>query len=266
MTNSPYSGIGSDITPFINQSDVAEYKLCHKKIYDDLIAIQQAIFFLERIVETPFGLLFPTVRDEYTFWWLQRNYLIETIVIMLYRVFCDTDGESISIRRLKNLIFQTLTDKNVKQLLAGKCAAANFDSSLDNLRDRIRFVRNKYYGHLDYQEHLSPSQIGVSIKDFKDLLNSGSALFDALTISTTHSLWLSDHPDSQRQRYATGIDNLLKATVQNSFVLQPPKPQQIHVDRYRGLTQEARDTLNVYFKRVGIEHVIPDKGNGEMET
>lgn len=244
---------------YLNPDFVDEYKFCKDLIVEKLVMLQQPLFFLERIEEVPWELLFPIYEDR-AYWHFQRNVLVEHLVIALHRLFYDTtDKKSLSLFRFKNRVFKNITDDNVRKSVGAKWnqKKKQFDE-LSNVEECIRYVRNSYVGHLDYFSYKNPNpSIKINLSDFKSLLHQGHELFNSLEIESHQMIYVWGYLDSARERRKTDIDQLLKITVSKSHLLTLPDPERPHMDVQIGLNQSQREIVNNFFQLIGIEHRLP---------
>jgi len=213
------------LSDVIEASWLEEYEKQQNAIWWQLVNLNNNLFLIERIEEFPFNVFLPLGR---TFWTLTKKALLETCVMIIWRVILDTDSESLTLRRFKNQILQHLHDPKMKQQLGTHLKNSHFENKIAELESKVTEIRHNYLAHLNKEmnTHPSPQEITehpLAIAEIKDILNASEGLFDALCLNHGFHLWYMEYSNSVREKRETDIDRLLDSVARDSAILNSPE-------------------------------------------
>jgi hypothetical protein len=252
--NEPEKRIRDFLTP--EPEILAKYDAWFQIIYSELVSINQALFYLEKISTFPF-LKLHVHHDDYTFWRFQTHYLRQYIVIALYRLIVAEDG--LALTRFRGEIRKQISDDKAKSDLAAQIKNVDFHRQIGELKEKIEPMRNEYVAHLSDTLLISPANL-LSLSDMRRILDLGHEFFNALEFGVHHGIWIWSYLDDRHREQLknTDIDRLLLATAKRSRLVASTR-EKIKEDssffKHPDISDSDLETINEYRERAGNKRI-----------
>jgi hypothetical protein len=245
------------IEDVIDPSWLETYKRQQKVLWEQLINLNCYIFLIEKIEAFPFDVFLP-LYDDRIFWRLAKNSMIETSLMIVWRIAVDTGGDSLTLNRFKNEIFQHLRDDQTKKDLGARIRNDGFEIKITGLKEKVNHARHNYLAHLNREAHITPderriAQNAVSLNELRSLRDALRDLFDVLGFEHLYVLWPWGYLDGQRQRQSTDIDRLLDGIAKESYLLNMPEYNpEVWEMKSLNLSQRELGIINDYRPKFGL--------------
>jgi len=202
---------------------------CYEKnievIQWQLVRLNSSIFVLEKFFTFRFDLFAP-VPYSGSFWFLAEQALFETCVMVIWRVVTDTNSEGLTLRQLKNDIFQNLSSHH-KAEFAKLFQSTNFEEKISRGEPAIIELRGNYIAHLNRLKHTSPKFADIEerallFSELKKIQEAINSFFKVLCFDCERPVLLFNylHPPGNRP---TDIEKLLDGVARDSGILNLPE-------------------------------------------
>lgn len=226
-------------------------------LYQQLVRLNSSIFVLEKVLPFPFDLFKPYPR---LFWNLVTNALFETCVLAIWRVAVDSSDAGLTLRQLKNEVFQHFCKDEYKQHFGKVLKSAHFEKTISTLEPKIITLRHDYIAHFNLAANVNPTPeqnkqrvlFFSELKNYRDAVNS---FFDLLCFARKKLLLPLDyhpsviHPGDAR----SDIEQLLDCVARESAVLNLPEENPQHWEAFRkNLSEVYVEKLNQYRTKFGL--------------
>ena len=100
--------------------------------------------------------------------------LEERCVSGIYRVCCDSDGDSLTLRQFRNNIFQHLKSDDFLKLVGAVLKRVSFETRLQRVQARIVEIRHQHVAHLQREPTMSKR---VPLSDLQEATDALQELF-----------------------------------------------------------------------------------------
>jgi|GEM_PF-1861414 len=241
---------------------LATYESQLYPLRQQLATLNCNLFIIERIENFPFDIFLPT-KDDRIFWQLTKNALLETCIMIIWRIAVDGDkdnthGDHLTLGKLRAGIFQHLQNDDVKEKLQATLNKVNFDTRLSAMKKKIKNLRGNYLAHFNHElnTNINPQTLAdsaISLADLKSVLDILRELFEALCFNVHRPLWHGGYSDSDRQLRRTDIDNLLDSIAKNSALLNLPESNPaIWKNWIADASSNELEILNKYRRKFGL--------------
>jgi len=239
---------------------LATYEQNIDVLHQQLVRLNSNIFILDKILPFPFGLFKPYPR---LFWNRVINALFETCILALWRIAVDSSDVGLTLRHLKNEIFQHFCEDEYKQHFAKVLKSTRIEESVSALEPKITTLRHDYIAHFNLAANISPTPeqneqrvlLFSELTSYRDAVNS---FFDLLCFARKKLLLpLGYHPDVIHPGDArSDIEQLLDCVARESIVLNLPEENPQHWEAFRKNLSEADvKKLNQYRAKFGLPEV-----------
>jgi hypothetical protein len=229
-------------------------------LYQQVLKLNSIIFVLDRIVSFPFDILRP---DRRRFWNLVTDAFFDASILTLWQIAVDPSPDGLTLRQLKNELFQHLRNDDYRTAFAEALRSVDFESCVSTLEPKIRTLRRDYIAHFNRTANVDPTpeqlkQRSLFFSELKQYRDAVQSLFKLLCFARERLLLPLDYnpvvirPDG----HATDIDQLLDCVARESEVLNMPEhnPQAWQVLRRR-LSETDVAKLNHYRRTFGLPEV-----------
>lgn len=209
-----------EVEDVIKPEKIDTYKAELNVIRDQLSTIANNLIIMERLTIFPYHLF---VAENRKVFWSMTNKAFFDATVLAFSTVLAKGGESISIRRFKNNVFNPKNyrldniDDEVSEILKEKIKEVDFEKSIKPLEEEIKSVRNQHVAHLDSRKALSPEEVVpymLSLETFKQALEILNQLFQILGLGGCYKLEFWDYWDSSRK---LDIDEILELVVGQSY-------------------------------------------------
>lgn len=253
----------------LNPEDVLEaawiptYKRQISILHNHLARVRSTLFILERVAEFPFDLF---AKHPGPFWTLVRQSLETTVVIGLWRILLDTDGESLTLRQLKNRVMAKAVDDQARELVANRLRSSAAEKRIGQIEGKVAELRHKHLAHLDLAEATGESGQATSPKVFiaelRELAAAAHDLINAIGIGTYYMTLYPDYDPSVTrgdQRIVADVEAILDEMVRRCDAIRMPEEKPYEFRFYwEQRTPRQREAYNAYRKKLGLAEVSQD--------
>lgn len=244
----------------LEPSWIVTYEQSIEVLFQQLVRLNSSIFVLEKILAFRFDLFKPYPR---LFWNLVESALFETCILIVWRVAIDSSDEGITLRQLKNEIFQHFRKDEYKDWLARIVKSAGFERVVSNLEPKIIALRHDCVAHFNFGANVNPTPeqrrqrklLFSELKKYRDAVNS---FFDIFCFSRQRLLLpLGYHPDVVHPvDDRSDIEQLLDDLARDSVLLNLPEENPHHWAGFRNnLSEQDLQTVNKYRAKFGLPEV-----------
>ncbi len=243
---------------------IPAYKRQISILHNQLARVRSTLFVLEHVAKFPFDLF-----AEHTgpFWNLVRRSLETTVVIGLWRILFDTDGESLTLRQLKNEVMSNALDDLAKQRVAERLRSSAADKRISQIEEKVAELRHKHFAHLDRAsatgEAGPTNSPTVSFGELRELAAAAHDLINAIGLGT---YYMTLHPDYDPsvtrggQRIVPDVEEMFDDMVRRRDDIRMPEEKPYEFQFYwKHRTPRQREAYNAYRKKLGLSEV-PDDG------
>ncbi len=92
--------------------------------------------------------------------------LFESCILIIYKIVFDPNGDSVTLRQMKNSIYQNLKTDELKKEFSKKLKQIEFENEMCGFEKEVARLRHKIIAHLDRKELYT--SIPTILKDFKE--------------------------------------------------------------------------------------------------
>lgn len=230
-------------------------------IWLQLVRLNSSILLLEKISKFPFDLLDPSP-FPHLFWDLVQIGLVDSAILVMWRVSVDTDGEGLTLAALKNQVIAHIHDIDLRYSVGEQISAISRRCDALPFKDKVRNQRNNYIAHFNIIKHTAPSeedlaQRTVFLEELRHYCDAISELFAALCFGNQRGLYPLDyepkviHPKGADPR--TDIEKILDLLAKDSIVLNYPEADPESWQTYReSLTDDQLQLINAWRIRFAL--------------
>jgi hypothetical protein len=191
------------------------------------------------------------------------NALFETCILALWRIAVDSSDVGLTLRHLKNDIFQHFCKDEYKDYFAQILKSTRIEESVSALEPKITTLRHDYIAHFNLEANINPTPeqnaqralLFSELTSYRDAVNS---FFDLLCFARKEVLLpLGYHPDIIHPGDArSDIEQLLDCVARESTVLNLPEKTPQHWEAFRkNLSEDYVKKLNQYRTKFGLLEV-----------
>ncbi len=246
-----------DVEELLLPDDAKRYKAMHDNLWYRLIHVHESIVALETLQKVANGGLHGT--EE--FWDLVRMNFGGMAIVMLNALLSDSGTDSLTIRRLGNLLKTKggfkWQDEEARDMLTRELKERRFDAHLKELAEHVKQIRNSVIAHvlIDPQTALPKDVMPeITLAELRKLYDATQLLFGAITLGGSRLTLSGDFIPavSNGQRVPNPLDRVLDAVLKdNDWVNMPER----HPDRWywiRKCKPETVARVNELRKRIGL--------------
>lgn len=231
-----------------------EYTTERDIIYRQLLEANTMFYILGKIELFPFDLF--AANDDRIFWRSIRNALIETIIMIIWRIIVDEAGDALTLKSFKNNVIRHAIDPQARMTIRERVREVNFSKSIKTQENRIRKIRTRYLAHHLVLPNDSPNENELPTLTFGELntvIDAAWDMFDVLSFEKCHLRWYWGYFEEVRENQQTDIDKLLNQVAYASNVLHLPErePEFWQIER-SNLSSEQIGVLNQYRMKFGL--------------
>lgn len=230
-----------------------------KAIWWQLVRLNSNIFILGKIFALPFDEFFQP--QERNFWNLTTAALMESSVLIVWRVGIDARKDTLSINGLKNDMTRNNTGylKEQYKLQCKQYWKANSKGvSLKHIKQEIEELRHKHFAHLNRDLNIFLSKEGklVILPEFENLMlirDDLNSRFDALSVGTHY--WKLFGSYNSRD-YPSDIEKVLEAILRVNPIMNMPEEQSPYWTVFKNsLSPRVIAIMNEYRAKWGLPTV-----------
>jgi hypothetical protein len=243
---------------------IPTYKVRIEKLHIQLAEIRSTLFVLEHVAMFPFDLF---GEHPGPFWRLVRHSLETSVVVGLWRIFLDTDDQTLTLRRLKNQVMSKTIDSSARDLLAEELRSRNVDTRIAQIEAKVCNLRNNYFAHLKEGSVTTPPVPAldprITLEELLELATAAHNLINAIGIGTDYmTMYPGYDPTIARstgERIKPDVECLFDDMVARCEDLRMPelKPHDFQF-YWRQRTPKQRSAFNEYRKKFGLPDMPTD--------
>ncbi|MEJ2745133.1 MAG: hypothetical protein P8123_05530 [bacterium] len=211
------------------------------------------LFILENIEAFDFP-LFGGVNT--TFWAVVYRSLYESCVMCAWRIAIDTDGDCLTISRLKNAILQHVKSVDDRRRLKEELKRIDVGHKIKDIKDRIQLLRHRLFAHhVQFSESAAtqtkPSIPGVTLDDLRAVRDEVNEYISVLGFNTEYSQLPMDYdPNVIRPKdldTRPDIVKILDDIAMRSPIVNMVENEPDYWSAFKNdLTKEQIDKINYY--------------------
>jgi len=244
----------------LSETWVPEYKRRITVLHNQLAQIRSTHFVLEQIARFPFDIF-----NEHPgpFWGIVRRSLETAVVIGLWRVLLDTDGDSLTLRQLKNQVMVNARDAGARARLADELRTRHVNTGITDAEAKLARLRHKYFAHLDAVLATGPvvvaSATHLSFLELNEVVEAAAKLLNAIGMGTYYMTLYPDYdPTVTRgdERIVPDVELILNGLAERSSDLRLPESKPYEFTFYwKNRTSEQRQAFNAYRKKFNLSEI-----------
>ena len=242
----------------IKKSSLTYYEKRRYLIWSQLVYLNCYIFLLNKLLNFPVDLFVDPHKQS--FFVLVKQSLFGSSLIIITNLAADPRKDVLTIQRFKNEIVTNYIKEKYLLSLWESLRNNNFKKTTRDIRERAKFIRNKYLAHLDINANLKPKiskYIFISFQKIKKLCEQLNKLFSILCFGEEFLFLPIDYepkvtpPETIDTR--PDIECILDLIAKDSDVLNMPEKNWQGWKIYKQhLTKEGLDIINEYRKKFGM--------------
>jgi hypothetical protein len=238
-----------------------EYESRISKLWWEFVTLNSQIYVMEELQKFPFDLLFPPPPPNH-FWTLIERSLLESSLMIIWRVVVDQGAKLLTINNLKDDILKNLRSKNFVDGFTEILKSKNYDERLQSFKKQVEKIRNNYLAHLNREKLLNPNDQDIkdrgiklnTLREFRDTLND---FLSILCFGHGRAvLPLEYDPNiipSKGMNRTTDVQEILVNMACRSSILLFPENNPFGWKAYKEkLSQENLDIINSWRKKCGL--------------
>ncbi len=245
------------------ESWIPTYKAQIGVLHNQLARIRSTLFVLEHVARFPFDLF---VEHPGPFWKLVRGSLETAVVVGLWRILLDTNGDSLTLRQLRNEVMSNARDDVARNSIAAKLRSSDVDRRINQIEGRISRLRHSIFAHLDREAITSqPSNSNnsrVTFVDLRELATAAHDLINAIGMGTNYMTLYPDYdPTVTRggQPIKPDVELLFDDMAARSEDLRMPEAKPYEFQFYwKHRDPNQRAAFNEYRRKLGLPEVVTD--------
>ena len=214
-------------------------------VWKQMVLINSSLTVLEKFSNFQDCFLDPSGENVFE---IIKISLRESILLGIWKLLCDADPESFTLRRFKNQIRRQIKDKYSHEL-DEELRRIGFDKSLKDIERKVRYIRKNFIAHLDTAANLNIPVEGnfkISSDEIRSACNQLNRLFRLLCFGGERAV-LPPYFE---------IEDFLDLVVKNSpFFRMPEDQEKFWPDFRERLSPDKLKILNFYRKKFGLREV-----------
>jgi len=234
----------------IKQDWLESYETKRDAIWRQLVTLNSSVFVLEKISSFRFDLF---VTERMHFWDLVENALVETCVLVIWRVGVDCHEKGLTLQQLKNDLQENLLPQYA--VAFNELVRTSWLSQrVSRIEPKIKEVRDNYIAHFNLSKRVKPTPEEVKtrslllpeLKGFRDTLNS---YFELLCFGHGRAML----PPAYVLPGGTDVEEMLSGIARNSYLLSLPEndPELWALNKSEHSESDLR-VLNEYRTQFGL--------------
>jgi len=215
----------------INPAHLAAYELEVGAIANEITNFNANLYLMEKIFHFPGALI---LDDFGPFWEYVEKALFDSVILSIWKLCIDTDGEGLTLGKLRNKIVKDYIKPEFIDEFIDNLKAADYDKNMAALQGVYTEIRHNYVAHFNFKKATTPTaeEIAARQLDLKQLLGTRdlmNTMYQVLSLDRYAYLPVQYYPDSMN--IATGggpgtdIDRLLDLFAKNSEAVNMPDRQ-----------------------------------------
>jgi len=217
---------------------------------------------LRQIVEFPFSLF---GERPGPFWTLVRESLETSVIVGLWRILFDTDGDALTLRQLKNQVRVHAVDDSARRAIADRLRERAVGTRIAEIEEKVTYLRHNHFAHLDAKavtgQAPEPHQ-RVTFEELDGLAEAAHDLINSIGMRTYYMTLFPDYdPTVTRggRHEPSDVETLLDDMVKRSDVIHLPetKPYEFPFFWKHRSTRE-RQQYNRYRRKFGLLEMPED--------
>lgn len=253
------SKLQSDPKDILDPSWLDSYKKQMEAFWWQIVRLNSSMYVLERIAEFRFDVF---LEQPHHFWNLVRNALVESCILIIWKIAVDPGPDALGLRQFKNQVFKHIRIENIRMQIAQLFRDGGLDSQLKTLEVKIPDIRHKFIAHLnrDLVTDPTPGQIEQmkllfsDLAEYRDTVNSYFAVFcfgTARMLVPIEYCSETRHPPGTDSR--SDIEQILDGIARQSSILNLPERNHDHWSAIRNaFPHDAIDAVNTYRAKFGL--------------
>jgi hypothetical protein len=239
---------------------IPTYKHHISVLHNQLSLVRSTLFVLEHVAGFPFDLF-----GEHSgpFWKLVRRSLETTVVIGLWRLLFDTDGDALTLRQLKNQVMVNVLGDTERNLLAERLNASAIDKRISQIEEKMTELRHKHFAHLDRAsasgEAGPVTSTMISFEELRELATAAHDLINAIGIGTQYMTLYPDYDPSVTiggRRITPDVEEMFDDMVRRCDDIRMPEEKPNDFQFYwKQRNPRQREKYNDYRKKLGLPEV-----------
>jgi hypothetical protein len=184
----------------------------------------------------------------------------------LWRILFDTDGDSLTLRQLKNQVMANALDDLAKDRVAERLRSSAADKRISQIEERVAELRHKHFAHLDRASATSEvrpvTSPKVSFTELSELATAAHDLINAIGMGTYYMTLYPDYDPSVTrggQRIVPDVEAMFNEMVRRCDDIRMPeeKPYEFQI-YWQHRAPRQREAYNAYRKKLGLSAVPRD--------
>jgi hypothetical protein len=247
----------------IKEQYFKDYKKSLEIIWWELVRLNSTVFILNKLTDFPFKIFIPQGKD--LFFNLVYHNFIENTIIIISRIFTDNSSDAHTIIWFKNKIRNEYLKEEYVNDFDEILKENRFSKRFNELSERIHKIRSNLVAHLKRDIVLSsvPSDLQISLKEVKEVVNEIEKLFKLICFNHEHHLYpiqwspylvrkspLDKRPD---------IEEILDYFVLQSPILNLPEKNPYLWENLKSKYSEIElKKIDYYRKKFGLKSIFSD--------
>lgn len=237
------------------------YKKNIEVIWKQIIKLNSNRYCVKRITEFPFD-LFEPIRTP--FWLVVLDNMIESSIMIIYKILIDSGSDTLTLRSFKNEIIQHFEEEFKPQFKIG-LKAVKFGKIKSELEIKIRDLRNNYLAHFkrEFNAQIPPDslkKLTIFLPDIYDLTEKINTYFQLLCFgygyAETYFAYSSNVIPPLGADPRSDIEIILDTIAEKSDILNMPEKQPwLWEIRKKSMSPKGIDILNHYRYKFGLNKV-----------
>jgi hypothetical protein len=223
-----------------------------------LVPLNLNIYYVEQLIQFPFG-LFTTLPDDTTFFRVVVRNLIDAGLLIITRTATDA-RKGYTLLRFRNRV-REFVKPEYRELFDERMRHARFDTETKAMFTKAKLLRDKRIAHLSEAYYSDAKTIDpVNLSDLKKLRDALNSLLDALSLNVDRRmlpLQYSSHViHPVGADHTSDIERILDCVANNSALLNMAEEQPEYWSHYnQRLSAKQLELLNTYRKKFGLPEV-----------
>jgi len=228
-------------------------------IWRQFIQLNTQYFILDKLSTFRFDLF---DGSKGPFWPAVYASLLESNILLLYKLIVDPDKRVLSILKFAKDIKKNLKPEYVAEF-KNKWSSLDFDAKIEKIIDKVKELRNKAVAHLNKEYHTailanSINEIKVGLDEHKELINASNKIFDFLCFGKGRSVFYVQYllriENSEKEEYLSDIEKILNKVAFHSKIWRMPEEQKEFWPHFRekNLSENDIKEINKYRTMFGF--------------
>jgi hypothetical protein len=245
------------------ESWIPTYKAQIGVLHNQLARIRSTLFVLEHVARFPFDLF---VEHPGPFWNLVRGSLETAVVVGLWRILLDTDGDSLTLRQLRNEVMSNARDDAARDSIAAELRSRDVDRRISQIEGRISHLRHRFFAHLDREAVTGPpansSNSRITFVDLRELATAAHDLINAIGMGTYYMTLYPEYDPTVTQGgqpIKPDVEFAVRRHGARSKDLRMPEAKPYEFQFYwKHRNPRERAAFNEYRRKLGLPEVATD--------